>query len=208
MLMAAFTLPVNSSEDAAIFINPSSIKGPHFAPSTYITIAVLVANVSDLSVATFNVSYEPLILSFRSFSLGELPHGPLPTFQTSDVIGFFWLNVTYTTPITTSLPRALINITFLILGKGQTVLDLHDTQLLDSSGQQIPHIATGSYFSNFNPYDINKDGKIDILDLGIVAQAFGSYPGHPRWNADADVNDDGYVDLIDVAIVAAHFGEY
>jgi subtilisin family serine protease len=54
--------------------------------------------------------------------------------------------------------------------------------------------------------DINEDGKVDIRDVAIVAQAYGSYPGHPRWNPDADVNLDGKVDVIDVALTAANFG--
>jgi len=55
--------------------------------------------------------------------------------------------------------------------------------------------------------DVNRDGKVDIQDLGIVALAFGSYPEHPRWNRDTDVNDDGRTDLKDIALVALHFGE-
>jgi hypothetical protein len=54
--------------------------------------------------------------------------------------------------------------------------------------------------------DIYKDNKIDARDLAIVARAFGSYPGHPRWNPDADLNKDGKVDGIDLAKVARMFG--
>ena len=208
LFMAAFLLPVNGSESAIIFIDPPSKEGAHLTPSTDITISVLVANISDLRVVTFNISYEPLILSFRSFSLGALSYGPQPSLQTSDKKGFLWLNVTYNTAISTVSPMALINITFSILTIGETTLDMHSTQLLDTTGQPIPHVTAGSYFNNFSLYDINQDGKIDILDLAILAKAFGSYPGHPRWNPDADVNNDGYVDLKDIAIVASHFGEY
>jgi parallel beta-helix repeat protein len=36
--------------------------------------------------------------------------------------------------------------------------------------------------------DINGDNSVNILDISIGASAFGSYPGHERWNPDADMN--------------------
>jgi hypothetical protein len=56
--------------------------------------------------------------------------------------------------------------------------------------------------------DIYKDNKIAGEDLVLVARAFGSYPGHPRWNSDADVNKDGKVNAIDLVIIARLFGQY
>lgn len=208
MLMTVFSLPIHASENAEILITPANFEGSHLVPTSDITISVLVANVSNLRLVTLNISYEPLILSFRSHSLEALSYGPQPTVVTSDTKGFFWLNVTYHAAITTSSPMALVNVTFSILTIGETALNLHSTQLLDTTGQPIPHSTAGSYFNNFSLYDINQDGKIDILDLGIMAKAFGSYPGHPRWNANADVNNDGYVNLTDITIVASHFGKY
>jgi len=55
--------------------------------------------------------------------------------------------------------------------------------------------------------DINSDGKVDIRDVAIVAQAFGSYPGHPRWNPDADLDRNGKVDIRDLAMCASNFGK-
>jgi len=55
--------------------------------------------------------------------------------------------------------------------------------------------------------DLNGDGKVDITDLAMVSAAFGSYPGHPRWNPAADINRDNRVDIQDVAKVSANFGK-
>lgn len=43
--------------------------------------------------------------------------------------------------------------------------------------------------------DLNGDDKVDIRDIAIAAKAFGSYPGHPRWNPMADVYRDGKMDI-------------
>jgi len=58
--------------------------------------------------------------------------------------------------------------------------------------------------------DVNHDGKVDIKDLAIVASAYGSSVGDPRYNPDADVypvgSPDGKIDIHDLAIVAKNFG--
>ena len=61
--------------------------------------------------------------------------------------------------------------------------------------------------------DINGDDQTEARDLAIVAKAFGSYPGHPRWNPDADITSekclvpDNYIDVRDLAIVCKNFGK-
>ena len=56
--------------------------------------------------------------------------------------------------------------------------------------------------------NLNLDGTIDISDAILAGLAFGSYPGHPRWNELADLNKDNVVDIFDVIILANNFGKY
>lgn len=55
--------------------------------------------------------------------------------------------------------------------------------------------------------DVNGDGIVDIYDVVTVATAFGSYPGHPRWNPDADLVPDGIIDIFDIVTLARNFGK-
>jgi parallel beta-helix repeat protein len=57
------------------------------------------------------------------------------------------------------------------------------------------------------PGDINMDGKVDIMDISILCRAFGSYPGHPRWNPIADENEDGIINMFDIALTCKNFGK-
>jgi ABC-type transport system substrate-binding protein len=50
------------------------------------------------------------------------------------------------------------------------------------------------------------DIKVDMKDIGTVAKAFGTYPGHPRWNPFADVNCDYKIDMRDIGAIAKKFG--
>ena len=53
-------------------------------------------------------------------------------------------------------------------------------------------------------WDINDDGSVDVRDLILVSNSFGSKtPAYPK----TDVNNDGSVDIIDLVLVASHLGE-
>lgn len=54
--------------------------------------------------------------------------------------------------------------------------------------------------------DVNRDGKVDIVDLSIVGAHFGSVRGGSNYLADADLNNDGVIDIRDMAICSSQFG--
>lgn len=59
-------------------------------------------------------------------------------------------------------------------------------------------------------WDFVPDGRVNILDVLVVAKCFGSYPEAPPpliWNPNCDLNDDGKVNILDVSLVASHFGD-
>lgn len=57
------------------------------------------------------------------------------------------------------------------------------------------------------PGDVNADAKVDMMDIGIVAKAYGSVFGGSNWNPIADVNDDGKVNMIDIGMVSKYYGK-
>jgi alpha-tubulin suppressor-like RCC1 family protein len=57
------------------------------------------------------------------------------------------------------------------------------------------------------PGDINDDNKVTIADLGLLADAFNTYPYSPKWNANADLNGDGTVSILDLGLLADSFGK-
>jgi PKD repeat protein len=81
--------------------------------------------------------------------------------------------------------------------------------VIDSLGRsgytsQIVEVLNGTAVKT---YDVNGDGTIDLKDVLRVANAYGSYPGHPRWDAACDFNKDNKVDLKDYLPVAMNFGK-
>jgi 5-hydroxyisourate hydrolase-like protein (transthyretin family) len=74
-----------------------------------------------------------------------------------------------------------------------------------SFGDQVGADDTSFQFRQEIGADINGDGKVNILDITLVAQAWGSYPGHPRWNPKCDLDGNGVVNIIDITMVAREY---
>jgi hypothetical protein len=58
------------------------------------------------------------------------------------------------------------------------------------------------------PGDIDGDFKVKLVDLVILALAYGSRPGEPKWNPNADIDGDNVVGLSDLVILALHYGQH
>lgn len=54
--------------------------------------------------------------------------------------------------------------------------------------------------------DLDNNGRVDILDVTIVALAFGSVSGGPGWNSTADVDRNRVVNILDISMVARDYG--
>ena len=92
----------------------------------------------------------------------------------------------------------------------RTILWLVFSIALLSSMAGVPFTTSVVYAFDPNSIstDVNGDGVVNILDLNVLAIAFGSYPTHPRWNPRADVNDDDFVNIFDSLLVAKESDTY
>jgi thermitase len=55
--------------------------------------------------------------------------------------------------------------------------------------------------------DINGDGVVNLQDLVLLAQAYGSHVGDPNYNPEADFSNDGIIGLVDLVTCAIHYGQ-
>jgi hypothetical protein len=53
-------------------------------------------------------------------------------------------------------------------------------------------------------YDVNRDGKVDQLDLTTAQLAFAAEEGDANWNVNADVDADGTVGIADFILILNH----
>ena len=73
-----------------------------------------------------------------------------------------------------------------------------------SSGQtttthQLPDLDGEIYLKTFDPHDLNRDGVINVLDMILVSQNFGTDK--------SDLNGDGDTNLFDLVLIANNFSQ-
>ena len=88
----------------------------------------------------------------------------------------------------------------------------------DSDGDGIgdtPYVIDGDNQDNYplmnpywNPADINHDLKVDIYDVVLVCNAYGSTPLDPNWNPHCDITESyGIIDIYDIVLMCNSYGE-
>jgi parallel beta-helix repeat protein len=87
-------------------------------------------------------------------------------------------------------------------------LTLKETEIVNDNLDGTEHDVNNGMFKMhpMNIADLNFDGTVDIKDVSMVARAFGTAQGEPRYNEICDVNFDGIIDIKDIALVAHQFG--
>ena len=63
----------------------------------------------------------------------------------------------------------------------------------------LPDLDGEIYLRKGKPYDLNNDGTVNILDLILVSQYFGTAHG--------DINGDGITDILDLTLIAQRFSQ-
>ena len=97
--------------------------------------------------------------------------------------------------------------TFTAKTTGEARLVLHNFELGSITGEQI---AAESYEvvitieGQLTIGDVNRDGRVSILDLVLVAQHFGeTVPA----NSEVDINGDGIINVLDLILVSQNMGK-
>ncbi|UCE95453.1 MAG: PKD domain-containing protein [Candidatus Bathyarchaeota archaeon] len=103
----------------------------------------------------------------------------------------------------TSTSSATIDHTFTSVANYTVSLTVTDTQGLNDTLEQTVIVSEAPPLIG----DVNGDGIVDITDIVLVIDAFGTTPGSPGWNSNYDLNNDLVVDITDITIVIVHFGE-
>ncbi|MEM4732978.1 MAG: CARDB domain-containing protein [Candidatus Bathyarchaeia archaeon] len=168
-LTPAFSLiPTNKTR---VFVDPPEIIDPTLLPCSTFTINITVDDVFNMQGLKFNLSYDTFVLSVVGIMLHRVS-GQLPTanFGVDDDIGEIWVKATYPAPVSTVDPTALIEIIFHVEHLGSSVLDLHDTQLLDPEEEPIEHDVYDGFFMSLIR---------DVAVINVVPSRTWAYQGWP-----------------------------
>jgi len=93
---------------------------------------------------------------------------------------------------------------------GEHEIKIKETRSLSNLALSVPIISTTNsiYMGVLKSGDANDDDIIDILDFGALAGAFGSYPGHLKWDPRADFDRNLVVNISDFGLLSLNFLQY
>ena len=137
--------------------------------------------------ASFNVTIEA---DYVKVEIQMVTGPPFP--EGRAILANIQFNVTYIPPTFTSSPLSLAEVALTDID-GNPILYHH----LEDGVYNVPIVTEKE--------DLNGDGKVNIEDIYVFAQAFGSYPGHPRWDPRADMDGNGIINVIDAVLIAMKF---
>ena len=202
---AEYTLEPSAGIGYAIF-NDEINSGDTF------TLDIYAENVADLAEWQFDIAFDPARLEAIEVRKGYFLEsaGDVTSFQkgtidnqSGEITGLSEVELNGNRVSGTGL---LLSGTFSAKAGGETQVMLNNFQLRSGTGQAIPagpHEVT-LFVKDRLIWDVNDDGLVNVLDLLLVAQDFGTIAD---LNSRMDVSGDGTVNILDLILVAQHLGE-
>jgi len=181
--LTLMSLKASQPPNAKLSIEPPSIVYETLVKGQTFSINTTVANVTDLRSIEFKLSFNTVMLDVVGIAFLAEEHLPSGSCKVDDLSGTIWMNITYEgEPITTVNPVALASIKFKMMDCGESPLQFHDTTLVDSFGNSIPHETI--------------DGLVvimlhDIAIVDVVPSTNETYVGR----------------IVNVTVVAKNFGD-
>jgi len=132
---------------AQLSVEPEEIIDPTMVPSSIFDVNITILNVTKMITCEFNLTYDPHVIQWmgiRAFKIYD--QTPTMSINSNGELGYIWVKLDYQNPISTYTSTSLINLMFHVCNYGATVLDLHDTVLLNATGQPIEHEAKDGFF--------------------------------------------------------------
>ena len=188
-----------------------------FQTDSKFVVRLNAVNMEDLAGWQTDVLFDPVVLKANSITEGNfLKQGNVRTYFRGGTIDnttgrIAGISAARLTSGGVDGDGTLLAINFTLKKAMDTRVRLRSFKAGDSNGQPIQmtspefRIRLKTEPSTAIPaWDVNEDGKTDILDLVLVATGLGTNsPENPR----LDVNGDGIVNIQDLVLVATHFGE-
>ena len=186
-------------------------KTPIHTDDTF-ALNIRAENVTDLAGWQFDIAFDPTALEAIDVSEGDfLKTGGSTTFFQRGSINnaagkITGLNAARLSAQGATGTGSLLQVNFKAKSGGETKLELQNFQFGSVTGDVIPagpHEITISIESQLETGDVNRDGRVTILDLILVSQQLGTRvpAGSP-----VDVNGDGVVTILDLIFVSGQIG--
>ena len=200
VLLLCFGITSLSYGQAVVSVDP--VESPSPGVGSQLTISLKITNGRNVAAYEVGVNFDTSALRYVSSTNGSyLPTGAF--FAPPQVSGGkVTVRATSVSGAGGASSGTLASVTFRVVAVKKSTLRLTNVILADSNANTLTvRTRNGSVVEGGAKWDTNGDGKVNVLDLVLVAKSLGTS------NARADTNGDGRVNVLDLVIVAQHLGE-
>ena len=173
------------------------IAGPRFM------VSIDVENVANLYGYSIKLKYNTAVTTATAIIFNNTFFPPEQTIlreEVNDALGYVWFDSQMYGSTEKSGSGTLATIIFLVDSTGATTLDLRVPEFYRFVGG-YPEIYTILG-------DVERDRKIDVYDLSILRNDYGSKSGDPNWNdGRCNFNADSQVDVLDLFAQSKNYGQ-
>jgi hypothetical protein len=179
-------------------------------------LSINVANVANLHTFEFELQYNTTLLDAKEMTVTSFPDR---TYKISkkildDTQGLVTLRVeSISPPLQINETLELASVTFEVTNATtwpkppiESDFSFGFTELKADTGAVDHDKIGGLYRYRPIPGDMNSNGVVNIMDLAMVARAYGTRPGDPKWNELVDLNHDNIINILDLIPVARNYG--
>ena len=170
------------------------------------TLDISAEDVIDLAGWQFDIAFDPTALEAVNVSEGDFlkTNGGNTLFQSGSIDNAAG-KITGLSAIRLSTQGvtgtgAVLQVTFKAKSPGETELALGDFEFTTITGERIPAVPPQIHITveeQLATGDVNRDGRVSILDLVLIAQQLGnSVPT----DSPVDLNGDGVVSILDLVL--------
>ena len=176
------------------------------------TLDLLAENITDLAGWQFDIAFNPAVLEAINVSEGDFlkADGGTTFFQSGSIDNaagkITGLNAARLSTQGVDGTGTLLQVRFKAKAAGETELALRNFEFAASTGDSIPAGAHEIHITiegRLATGDVNRDGRVSILDLVLVAQQLGR---RVAAGSAVDINGDGVVSILDLILVSRNIG--
>ena len=189
---------------AVVSVTPEQIPSPAVGEELHLDIQI--TGGKGVAGYILTIGFDPTALRYIDSTNGDyLPTAAFAASATTSGNGII-LTATPTTDVALAENGTLATVKFEVVEAKSSAIELMDVILFDSAATRLPVMTVdGTVVATLLlASDVNQDGTVDILDLTLVAQNFGT---PATTNPRTDVNSDGDVNILDLVVVAQNLGE-
>ena len=170
------------------------------------TLDIRTENISDLAGWQFDIAFDPAALEAVEVTEGDfLKTDGGNTFFQSGGIDNAAGKITGLSAIRLSTQGVtgtgtVLQVTFKAKSSGETELTLQNFEFASITGEHIPAVPQQIYITveeQLATGDVNRDGRVSILDLVLITRQFGQ---RVPANSPVDLNGDGVVSILDLVL--------